>query len=696
MDDKSPKGQSAMQNNGVADDRASAQPRAARHALAQAADAEAEARSGEDIWVEPGDDQNESGRANPEAGLVSPTRKGKEAADAGAGGGSGDSGGPGESDPFGGLPEAKRRRVGLISIVWIIPLLALLAGIGVFIDQLRKTGPLITLTIPNAEGIRPETTLIRVLNVDIGRIVDVRLDERSDGVVMRARLDAAAKPLLREDTKFLVVKPRIDTNGVTGLNTLVSGAYIEMFPGTQGDAQESYKVSDDPIMAHSLTGGLMLNLAGNVEKLLPAGSPVLYKSINIGTVIQSNFDAQSNKARYQIFIDKPNDSLIGSRVKFILAPALKLKVSAGGISVESLPPAALLTGAITVSDAYGGKGSPVVDGDTFTLYQSESDVPFVIQKNDVRLIAFFKEGATGLAPRSPVSYKGIRVGTVAEVPHFSGQDKTRLFDRPYVPVLLTLSPEFLAEGYNAKLNMIQADDEGAGGGEKFDVAGTTESILKGLDRGLVASISRESVLSPTKMVQLETPGKNDVVFKPMDQYDGERVIGTVTGGLDEAVDSVKSILNQLEEAPLSQTAQDADALIKSLGKAADAAGGLLSDPATKQLPSEARRVVSGVNEILGDMDGSLGTPSLGRDVSDVVSDVKRIMPHVETLSRSLADKPNSLLLGSKPQDPSPRAATGAGSSDADRNRALGESPRARGFDPAPKAPRPEKADAASD
>ena len=103
--------------------------------------------------------------------------------------------------------------------------------LGFWLKDIRNRGPVVTLLMDSAEGIEVNNTVIKVLNVDVGRVTRIKLRDDQKGVEVTAQLSADAKDLIRSDTQFWVVKPRIDQSGVTGLGTLLSGSYIAFTPG---------------------------------------------------------------------------------------------------------------------------------------------------------------------------------------------------------------------------------------------------------------------------------------------------------------------------------------------------------------------------------------------------------------------------------------------------------------------------------
>ncbi len=119
-----------------------------------------------------------------------------------------------------------------LSSVWFIPILALILGIYVVVHSWVNEGPEIEIAFSTADGLEPGKTKIKYRNVDMGVVQKVRLNEEFDGIIATAKLEKQATPLLREDTRFWVVTARVGLDRITGLDTLLSGAYIQLSPGS--------------------------------------------------------------------------------------------------------------------------------------------------------------------------------------------------------------------------------------------------------------------------------------------------------------------------------------------------------------------------------------------------------------------------------------------------------------------------------
>ena len=150
---------------------------------------------------------------------------------------------------------SERRR---ISAIWLVPIVALVLGVWMLIHTLRSQGPEITIVFSSGEGIEADKTKIKFRAVDVGLVESVGLADDLESVVVTAQLDKAAAPLLREDTQFWVVRPRVGPGGVSGLGTLLSGGYIQLAPGTGEEGRREFEGMDAPPVTPAGTPGLQL------------------------------------------------------------------------------------------------------------------------------------------------------------------------------------------------------------------------------------------------------------------------------------------------------------------------------------------------------------------------------------------------------------------------------------------------------
>ena len=213
-------------------------------------------------------------------------------------------------------PKVEDRPTTRLSTVWILPLLALGLGVWLIIDNYLSEGPTIELTLSTAEGITAGETLVKRLSVELGTVQEVYLNEGYRDVTAVLQLEAEAADLLREDTQFWVVRPRIGTDGVSGLSTLLSGAFIELSPGSGPQGRREYTALESPPVTPPTTPGLRVELRSNLSSTLNARSPVYYNGFRVGQVETANLSASDGRTHYDLFINAPYSDLVNSNTRF--------------------------------------------------------------------------------------------------------------------------------------------------------------------------------------------------------------------------------------------------------------------------------------------------------------------------------------------------------------------------------------------
>src|SRR5580692_4614082 len=131
------------------------------------------------------------------------------------------------------LPSAvpTRSRWSGVPLIWILPAVVILAGAFVVIHEKLAQGTSIEITFHTAVDLEANKTRIRYKEVEIGEVTDIHVSKDRKDVIVTAMIHRDASDYLLEDTRFWVVRPRVSAAGITGLGTLVSGAYISVDVG---------------------------------------------------------------------------------------------------------------------------------------------------------------------------------------------------------------------------------------------------------------------------------------------------------------------------------------------------------------------------------------------------------------------------------------------------------------------------------
>lgn len=361
------------------------------------------------------------------------------------------------------LNKAKSSRQTRLSPIWIVPIVAIIIGLWLVYDNYTSRGTLITLTMNNAEGIEAGNTLIRSRNVEIGLVQNVQLSEDLSSAVITARIQPQADKLLREDSRFWVVKPRIGREGISGLGTVLSGAYIQLEPGTSEEQRREFPVSDVPPVATAGMAGLNISLISQLGNSLRVGDPVSYQGYTVGRVEEASFDPESRTMQHQVFIEEPYAQLVTDSTRFWSSSGVDFRLDANGfrVNVESLE--ALLGGGVTFGVPEDlPMGRKVEAGAQFNLYADEDDAREGTFNRYLEYVLLVDDTVRGLSRGAPVEFRGVRMGTVAAVPWNFTAPQPDSRARFAIPVLIRIEPQRLGientdvdlEEWEARLNRL--------------------------------------------------------------------------------------------------------------------------------------------------------------------------------------------------------------------------------------------------
>src|SRR5258706_6498177 len=179
------------------------------------------------------------------------------------------------------LPRAKvRRRRWVFPVMWVVPGVAALVAAYLGFDQVREFGPKITIRFKDGGGLKAGRTPIQYSGVRIGEVKDVKLSDDLREVVVEARLLRSAASVAREGSGFWIVRLRTELQDISNLGTVITGAYIQVSPGT-GEPQSDFVGTEGPQAAVE-PGGLEIVLRTNRLGSLKPPSPAYYRRIDDG------------------------------------------------------------------------------------------------------------------------------------------------------------------------------------------------------------------------------------------------------------------------------------------------------------------------------------------------------------------------------------------------------------------------------
>ncbi|ALM52738.1 intermembrane transport protein PqiB [Halomonas huangheensis] len=530
-----------------------------------------------------------------------------------------------------------------LSPVWIVPFVALLIGAWLLYDNYSSRGPEITLHLPSAEGIEAGKTLIKTRNVQVGRVAEVRLSDDLSEVEISARMEPEATEMLVEDSHFWVVKPRIDREGISGLGTVLSGAYIQLEPGQSEIESRDFEVNDQPPVAPPGAEGLRLNLVSQIGNSLSVGDAVTFQGVNVGRVEEATFDVDTQTMHHKVFIESPYNALVTENTRFWTASGLDIQLGSEGFRVKVESINALLGGGVTFGVPEDiPAGADADENATFELYADEETARQGTFNRYLEYVLMVEDTVRGLSRGAPVEFRGVRMGTVAAVPWNFGTPQADDREQLAIPVLIRIEPQRLGLDANA-LDLREWRD-------RFD---------RLFGEGLRANLKSGNLLTGALFVDLKLDPELKGEYTA-ETFADRPVFPISSGGLAQIQSQITALLdklNQLEVEPiltgLDRNLHVAEGMLSQARQLVESMNTLVGSPETRDLPQNLNQTLE---ELRHTLEGLGPNSAAYQDLTRTLDEVETLVRDLQPAAQKISNDPRSLLFDSiDGVDPIPRA-----------------------------------------
>lgn len=519
--------------------------------------------------------------------------------------------------------EIRQSRRSWPSIVWLVPLLAAAVAISMVVSAWVSKGPEIVISFATAEGLVAGKTEVKYKNVVIGKVSDISLSDDRAKVLVSVELDNSAKHFATEQSRFWVVKPRISLGGVSGLGTLVSGAYIGADTEGDGKRQKHFTGLETPPPLTRHEKGTQFSLETDDLGSLNIGSPVYYRRIQVGRVVAYQLNDDGKGVTMQIFVTAPYDKFVTTDARFWNASGVNLSLDATGLTLNTESLATLVAGGVAFLSPDNGDQQPASNGSGFTLFENKSLAMSPKDGSPLTITMEFDQSLRGLDVGAPVDFRGITLGKVTKVSLGYNAKKHRF------PAKLTaqIYPTRLGEAHKRFV-------------EKASNASPESLLALLVNYGLRAQLRKGNLLTGKLYVALDFFPNAAKVELP--EHETPLVMPSVSGKFDHFQEQLGDIVDKLQGIPFDRIGQHLDGSLKSLNALLQQLQSDVSPQVTATL-EQTRNTLKGVEQVLSD-----DSPLAG-NMDNAMEQISRAARSLRDLTDYLARHPEALLRGKPSQ-----------------------------------------------
>ena len=545
------------------------------------------------------------------------------------------------TNPAATLPKARvaRRKRGSISLVWVIPAVAVIIGIWLVVRTLTSSGPTIEIQFKTAEGLEAGKTRIKFKNVDIGTVKTITLASEKKGVLVTAQMTRQATDLLVDDTRFWIVRPRIAGGQISGIGTLLSGSYIGLDIGKSTDSQRAFVGLDKPPAVTTDEPGREFVLHAADIGSLDIGSPIYFRRFQVGEVTAIDLDPDGRGVTARVFIHAPNEKYVTLNTRFWQASGVDVTFDGAGIKLSTQSLVSVLVGGIAFQNPPNDDAGAAAKSDTaFTLFDDERAAMKRSEAQVEKYIAYFTDSVRGLSPGAQVDFRGYIVGEVRTIEmEFDRNTKQFRF-----PVEFVLFRDVLP----ARLN--KPDKDGR-------VVDQDALFMRSIERGLRAQLRAGNLLTGQKYLALDF-FKNAAPVKLAAARDknGARIVPTMPGSFDELQETLANIAKKIEKIPFDEIGTELRGTLKQMQTTLKGADKLIArlDTELGQLSPELAATLAEVKKTMHAAEQTLSSDApVQQDLRGTLNEVNRAAASLRALTDYLQRHPDSLLRGKSAEAP---------------------------------------------
>lgn len=530
-----------------------------------------------------------------------------------------------ELDSMNDLPEPQEKKSRWKPLlIWLIPLIALLIALSLAVKALLSHGPTIDVSFRTAEGLVAGKTTVRYKQVDIGVVRQIDLSDDRSHVIARIDLRKGASNFAAKDSRFWVVRPRIGTSGVSGIDTLLSGSYIEVDGGKSAEDKFEFTGLEVPPVISSDVPGKVFFLNADDLGSLDIGSPIYYRRINVGQITAYKLSDDGKNVELQTFIRAPYDKFVTTDARFWQASGIDVTLNASGFNLDTQSLASIVAGGIAFGIPESSRATTAANHSRFNLWDSKGDALKEPDGQPRGVIMYFDHSLRGLTVGAPIDFMGIEIGNVKSV-------NAEFYDH-YKQIRMRVE----AVIYPSRVENGQALNP------------NSEIFKDFVEHGWRAQMRTGNLLTGQNYIALDKfPKAKPATLQILS--DDRVVIPTTPTELSGLQAQVSQIADKLTKFPLVEIGQDVRKTLNNMNTAIESTDKLVKQLDGKVAPGlqatldDVRKTVRSSESIL-----SSDAP-LQQDVRKALQQMTRAAASLQLMSDYIEQHPESIIRGKTPE-----------------------------------------------
>jgi paraquat-inducible protein B len=527
-----------------------------------------------------------------------------------------------------------RRRV-RVSLVWLVPAVAAIIGLSMLAHTWLTAGPEITISFRTAAGLEAGKTTVKYKDVTVGIVTAITLSDDGSRVLANVAFDKSAERLVRKDSRFWVVRPRIGIGGVSGVDTLLSGAYIGVDKGRSTSPERMFTGLETPPPVIGDMPGKSFVLHTEDLGSLDVGSPVYYRRIPVGRVASYQMGEDGKSVDLRVFVDAPYDRFVTTNTRFWNASGVDVSLGADGFKLETQSIATILAGGVTFGTLPGSSAEPARENAEYVLAKDRQTAMAPPDGPAQYIRLRFEQSLRGLTVGAPVQFAGTDLGRVATI------------TPDYDPLKRSFPTIVGIVVYPQRLGDVLAKLPQSGGSKDEQAA----KVLGGMvEHGLRAQARSGNLLTGQLYIALDfMPKAPKTAFDP---FARPLTLPTVNGSFDQLQEQLASIVDKMDKIPLDSIGRNLDATLVNLNKTMTQVNGQVLPKTTETLAQ--------LQQTMGVARSAFAEDApLQQNVGQTLLEVQRTARSVRALTDLLGRNPEALLRGRPHEDISGRTGSAA-------------------------------------